>query len=557
MSEEFSEVVGNQVPRADTLTDEQIKIIARNNWLVSLIQSGLSPNEALKRLQAEFPDIPRSARWAQKLYMRYREKGARALLDNRYRNKQQNIILTDEVQKITLGWWYARSAAGPRAIWKQVTEECKERDIKPPSYQSIKKFLAARPEHDRLVRAGKIAIWDKQGRPVVRFALTSYANERWQIDHSHLPIWIREKAQIQRQGAVTGEHLEGIWVPCPVWLTLLLDAHSRAVAGFYLSRKVPDAWTTSIALRHAILPKANPAWRNRSLPSVIQPDCGKDFLSNAVAASLAFLGIIRDEDPPYYPQRKGRVERLFRTINDGCLRILPGHHQAVGVSMTAIEKHVTVLLTRQQLAKEIERFIVEDYHVREHSETGRKPSELWEETVRLRMPQAEDALDAMLLKSDKVRRVRNTGVDFHLTGKGKKEDRGGRYWAPELVYHAMSDVHLRYNPEDLQSVLIYCAATGEYICEAWIMGEDDSKYDISDVKRARSQFRRGLVERMKDYAEEIHEHDRRAARQAEWNEARELADEMTETPAPDLEAEDVDKVERLLAEFERRDRGEG
>lgn len=557
MSEEFSEVVGSQVPRADTLTDEQIKIIARNNWLVSLIQGGLSPRAALKRLQAEFPDIPRSARWAQKLYTRYREKGAQALLDNRYHNKRSDILLTAEIKQIILAWFYARPAAGPNAIWKKVNDECRERSLEAPGYDAVRKFLKSLPEHVKLIRAGKIAIWDKQGRPVVRFALTSYANERWQIDHSHLPIWIREKTQIKRQGAPTGEHLESIWLPCPVWLTLLLDAHSRAVAGFYLSRKVPDAWTTSIALRHAILPKANPAWRNRGLPSVIQPDCGKDFLSNAVAASLAFLGIIRDEDPPYYPQRKGRVERLFRTINDGCLRILPGHHRAVGVSMTAAEKHVAVLLTRQQLAKEIERFIVEDYHMREHSETGRKPTELWEETVRLRMPEAEDALDAMLLKSDKARRVRNTGVDFHLTGKGKKEDRGGRYWAPELVYHAMSEVRLRYNPEDLQSVLVYCAATGEYICEAWIMGEDDSKYDIGDVERARSQFRRGLVERMKDYAEEIHEHDRRAARQAEWAEAREVADEMAAAPAQEPDAEDLTEVERLLAEFERRDRGEG
>jgi hypothetical protein len=61
---------------------------------------------------------------------------------------------------------------------------------------------------------------------------------------------------------------------------------------------------------------------------------------------------------------------------------------------------------------------------------------------------------------------------------------------------------------------------------------------------------------MQTYAEEIHEQDRRAARQAEWDEARVLADEMVAAePAPEPEADDIDDVERLLNEFERRDRG--
>lgn len=71
-----------------------------------------------------------------------------------------------------------------------------------------------------------------------------------------------------------------------------------------------------------------------------------------------------------------------------------------------------------------------DYHQREHSETKRKPAELWQETVRLRMPTSEDELDNCLLKSDKIRKVRNTGIDFLIPGKSPAETRGGRYWSP-------------------------------------------------------------------------------------------------------------------------------
>ncbi|HVG33118.1 MAG TPA: Mu transposase C-terminal domain-containing protein [Pyrinomonadaceae bacterium] len=558
MSEELLELADSTIPRIETLSEAQIKIIARNQWLVSLIDGGLTPRKALKRLQAEFPGPPRSTRWAQKLYKRYKSHGAVALLDNRCRNKQQILVLTDQVQKLTLAWWFARRAAGAHAIFQMVVKDCKEQGIKPPSYESIKKFLAARPQHEKLVRAGKIDIWDKQHRPVVRQMLTNYSNERWQIDHCSLPIWIREMAVVRARNRLTGE-ARYIWIPRAVWLTLLLDAHSRAVAGFYLSKKAPDAWSTSVALRHSILRKQNPRWRVKGIPSIIQPDCGKDFLSHAVAASLAYLGIILDHDPPRYPQMKGRIERFFRTLNTGCLRALPGHHAAIGVTSGAAKKYLAALLTRSQLVREIERFIVEDYHQRVHSETGRKPIELWGETVRLRMPTSQDALDNMLLKSDVRRKIRNTGIDFHLAGKGNLEESGGRYWSPGLVYHAGGDVVLRYNPEDLASVLVYSADTGEYIDEAWIMGEPDSRFNIVDIKRTRSQFRRGLIERQREYAEEIYALDRRAARQAEWDEARKLAEAHAEAEAEDSAEEppsaEQDDVERLLAEFERRDRG--
>ncbi|HYX29051.1 MAG TPA: hypothetical protein VE863_10830 [Pyrinomonadaceae bacterium] len=122
-------------------------------------------------------------------------------------------------------------------------------------------------------------------------------------------------------------------------------------------------------------------------------------------SSLAYLGVALDPDPPYYPNRKGKIERWFLTLDRGCLRILPGHMDSIGTTQEAAQKHVNILLTIPQLRKEIERWIVSDYHQHTHSETGRKPAELWEETVRLRMAESDDALRLMLLKSDKERKI--------------------------------------------------------------------------------------------------------------------------------------------------------
>ena len=540
MSEELPADAAGQVPRVDTLTEEQINIIARNNWLVSLIKGGLSPREALQRLRAEFPDMPTSERWAQKLYKRYLRDGAKALLDSRYRNKREKV-LTDAVKNLVFAWYHALSAAGPKGIWKAVREECERTGRPIPGYHSVQKFLKALPEHHKMVRGGKFRLYDRQARPVVRYDVTSHSNQRWQIDHTRLDVWAREK-------------IDGAWQPCELWLTAALDAHSRSIAGFILSRKQPDSWTTALLLRRAILPKENAVWLNKGLPAVLQPDRGRDFMSRAVAASLAYLGIVLDPDPPYYPDRKGKIERWFHSMDVGCLRLLPGHHAAVGTSATAARRHIAELLTRAQIERAVERWIVDDYHGRVHSETGRAPADLWRETVRLRMPQSEGALDNFLLRSDTERVVRNTGIDFHHEGSGAGAVRGGRYWSPEIAYYAGQRVRLRYNPEDLESVLVYDGTTGAYIGEAWLMGGENARYTIADVKKARSQFRRGLRERIADYMREIKQQDRRAARQAELEEARAMADRMAAEPAPEPRDALRNEVDDVLAEFERRDR---
>jgi putative transposase len=529
------------IPRVDTLTDEQLEDLNLKFRLVSLIKAGLRPRDALERLAAECPGLNYTARWAEKLYRRYEEHGAQALVDRRWQRRTEFVVFAPDLKELTLAWYHARPAAGPLAIWKQIKEECERTNRPVPGYDSVRKFLKALPEHHKMVRGGRFRIYDKQARPVVRYDITSYANERWQLDHTRLDIWAREKIQ-------------GEWRPCQLWLTVALDAHSRTIPGFILSKKCPDSWTTALLLRRAILPKQNEAWLNKGLPMVLQPDRGQDFLSRAVAASLAYLGIVLDPDPPYYPNRKGKVERWFQTLDTGCLRILPGHSRAVGAAAATAQRYIAELLTREQIERAIEHWIVTDYHRRVHSETGRAPEDLWRETVRLRMPQCEDALDNCLLKSDVTRTVRNTGIDFHPQGNSTGELRGGRYWAPELAYYVGQHVRLRYNPEDLESVLVYDATGGEYICEAWLMGGENAHYTIADVKRCRSQFRRGLKERIGDYMQEIKREDRRAARRAELADARAMADAMVAEPAPETPDPLRSEVDALIDEFERQDR---
>jgi hypothetical protein len=207
------------------------------------------------------------------------------------------------------------------------------------------------------------------------------------------------------------------------------------------------------------------------------------------------------------------------------------------------------------LRKEIERWIVKDYHQRTHSETGRKPSELWEETVRLRLPESDDALQLLLLKSDKERMVYNTGIKFKFGSS--TEETGQWYWAPELAYHVGEKISIRYNPDDSDSILVYGAATKEYICEAWLMGGEESRYTIEDVKHSRSTFKRGLQERLKDYISQIERQDRSRAQEGEWDEARQIARTQEDLPYHAAGVPDSDDLllDKLLNEFHRQDNG--
>ncbi|HTX85276.1 MAG TPA: transposase, partial [Streptosporangiaceae bacterium] len=73
------------------------------------------------------------------------------------------------------------------------------------------------------------------------------------------------------------------------WLTLVLDVHSRVVAGLYLSLDPPSAAGTGLAVAHAILPKAKwladrgvtLAWPVHGIPELIHVDNGREFHSRA------------------------------------------------------------------------------------------------------------------------------------------------------------------------------------------------------------------------------------------------------------------------------------
>lgn len=91
----------------------------------------------------------------------------------------------------------------------------------------------------------------------------SRPNALWQADHAKLDILL-----LREDGATARP-----------WLTAIIDDHSRAIAGYYLSFDPPSSFRTSLALRQGIWRKVEPHWQICVIHDVLYTDNGADFSS--------------------------------------------------------------------------------------------------------------------------------------------------------------------------------------------------------------------------------------------------------------------------------------
>jgi hypothetical protein len=485
----------------DGLTDKQLEELGLRRRVARLInEDKLTAREALKETHLEGR---RTLRWAQKVAKRSRDKGT--VRDGRRGVPHPSPVMTPEIVDLVMKWWYGRPAAGPKTVHRLALQDIKAlreetaaigfvSELREPSYAAVWRYLDRLPEAVKLTRTKRgLKAWDKQGRPRVQYNPTTYANELWEIDHQMIKVWVRS-----REG--------GEWVPKRPWLTSTIDVYSGASPGRLVTIRHPDAWSTALTMRNSILSSDDPEDPIEGAPDAVKPDWGADFKSHEVAAGMSSIGTRLEFCHPHDPDGKPHVERFHHTINEGLYKALPGHIDAIGHSEEAARKHIGRLLTVAQVRREIERWVRKVYHRTENSETGEPPLDRWQRTARIRRFDARE-LDVLLLHSTKERRITANGIRF-MRRKGKGVRRGGYYWCPALITWWKATARLRYNPEDLRSVLVYDSASGEYIGEAWRMDGPDARYTKEDVMEARHRMRKGLSQRMRDYSERVDAEDR-------------------------------------------------
>ena len=289
-------------------------------------------------------------------------------------------------------------------------------------------------------------------------------NDIWQADHTLLDIWVR--------------HASG--PPVRPWLTVIMDDYSRAIAGFGVSFQAPSAIQTALILRQAMWRKPLPQWKVSGVPATFYTDHGRDFTSEHLEHVSADLEMALVFSEPGMPRGRGKIERFFRTVNQMLLCGLPGYTPAGLPPDHAV-------LTMSVFEAELQRFLLDQYHQRPHSETGEPPQARWEDGGFLpRLPESLEHLDLLLLTVAKSRKVRPDGIHFQ----------GLRYLDLTLAAYVDESVIIRYDPRDMAELRIF--HHNRFLCRAICAKLAGETIALRDIIQARNCRRRDLRHTLQD-----------------------------------------------------------
>jgi putative transposase len=142
------------------------------------------------------------------------------------------------------------------------------------------------------------------------------------------------------------------------------------------------------------------------IPDVLYVDHGSDFTSKhleQVAVDLHFEIVY---STIARPQGRGKIERLFGTLNTELLPELPGYLKH-GKPTTDPK------LSLAELDRAVGSFLVGAYNARTHREIHAAPQAAWSGDGWLpRMPNSLEDLDLLLISVAKARTVHRDGIHF-------------------------------------------------------------------------------------------------------------------------------------------------
>jgi putative transposase len=279
--------------------------------------------------------------------------------------------------------------------------------------------------------------------------------ERAEVDHTPLDVLVIDR--------VTGEVLGR------PWLTLVIDCLSRMIIGFHISLAQPSAHTVKLAVRNAILSKDKlleqyglvGPYPCMGLFSELVVDNGKDFHAVDVQDALSRMGIVVRYNPPGRPNNKGKVERLFRSINEQLIHTLPGTTKSNYAKKGDYKSKQYATVSMEQLIELVSTWIVDVYHKTEHRTLKKTPLEAWNDALptalNVRLPERIQDLDRLLWERED-RKLQKYGIEFDCL----------TYQSPELQDIAKSIKHgsvveFFVDHEDISAIRVIDPETFELI----------------------------------------------------------------------------------------------
>lgn len=254
-----------------------------------------------------------------------------------------------------------------------------------------------------------------------------------------------------------------------LWLTLLIDAFSRAVLGIYLAYEAPCIESIQGALRHAIWPKLGLDQYGIDLPWACYGTPQRLSLDNAwahhsysledLAKALGCGGRYTQMElvfrPPYQARYGALVERLFGNLSGQIREMLPGAILRPDQRHWHNANQAACLLYRD-IVRIVNQLVVDYLHTPHRELEGMTPHEKWLGGLKLMTP-LPPPLTPQLERSfwrlnPETRSATREGLALF----------GLHYWGVELAGLRSPDrqgrqrqYHLRYSPDDVSRVAVF------------------------------------------------------------------------------------------------------
>ena len=407
-------------------------------------------------------------RWVRK----YEREGLAGLLDNygNRGNRQRRMtptelsLLVSEVQK-----YLSDQKPTIQQIHRNVKMAFREENIRReaeglphlnvPSRETVRKEIKKLNRfHVDLAREGKQRALQKhapigQGLRLTRL-LERVEMDEWKIDLMSLlsAAGLTEYLTEEEKQAIGLDDVKARW-----WISVAICCTSRCVLALRLMRE-PSVASALATIEMAVSDKgiftdavaARTPWNIFGGIEHLVTDCGPAFRSKEFAVAMSDLGINRFELAiAGVPQLRHSIERLFDTFATQLMPLLRGRTFSDVVSKGDYDPAKNAVLTADELATALVRYVVDFYHNAPHEGlNGETPFNCWQRLARegtLR-PAPDRRRRRIVFGTTLTKKVQRTGIRILNVF----------YHSPELASwmarNGSSEVQVRWHQQDIGEI---------------------------------------------------------------------------------------------------------
>ena len=387
------------------------------------------------------------ARYGERFWGLVRKRGRRAGTPDMGPEKAEILKRVAEKHKTP-------TAKRVKAAWADLTSECAERGLEPPSERALRRALKKASRKKAIeARQGRRAAYAVEG-PVQYLAYSTppHGDRAFEVGHiDHSPVEIR--IVCAKTGVVLGT----------LYLTLLTDAYSRVVLAYVLSFDPPSLQSVLRVLAECIR-------RHGRLPDSLVLDKAPEFQASEFEQTLAAFRVHKVERGTAKPRQGSTIERMFGITWEMFIHQLRGNTQLYVLGRQLSASHDPkrrAVWTFASLSHAFDRWFYEVYPDLAHKGLGGRPKEVFRRS--LEQSGARHARHIRFEDVDVRMRLKQS-----VNGDGRRKVEAGRgihvqylrYWHPDFDRDDVAGTRVETKLDAADSSIVYARVLGEWVtCE--------------------------------------------------------------------------------------------